>query len=103
MSMVLRSEYVKRKRDELRLMVSILREVYPDVNTLENSIKRQAIFDEGMQGLKKNPRKVLEVFLPIIRSYGEQDFDFQIAVDALLKDGVFAFYEELRKIQIPTR
>lgn len=100
MSLVSRKEYIESRRRELRFMVDTLYDVYSDKSKLDKSIKRHAVLGDGMSGLKKNPDKAVDVLLPIIRSYGEKDWVFSKAVDALLKEGVDRFYGEWLDIKV---
>ena len=106
MGMISREELIKNQKSELTAMVKILREFYPDYVKLNQAIKKYAILGDGMSELEKHPDKVLEVFLPIIISYGEEHTNgisirscFKDAVDALLEKGWMEFYEELRKVR----
>ena len=110
MSLVLREEYIRERKAELHSMVRILRIIYYDDNKLNQSIKKCAVLGDDISELKKHPDRVLEVFLPIILSYGEErtdtgvmhndtKSDFKDAVDALLEKGVMEFYEELEKVR----
>lgn len=98
MSMMGTREYIQMKKDELSFLVRVLEEVYGDKEKLSQALKKGAVLGDDISGLKKHPAKVMEVFLPIIRSYGGESSHFTNAVDALLNYGVDEFYRELRKV-----
>ena len=98
MSMMGTREYIQMKKDELSFLVRVLEEVYGDKEKLSQALKKGAVLGDDISGLKKHPAKVMEVFLPIIRSYGGESSHFTNAVDELLNYGVDEFYRELRKV-----
>ena len=109
MSLVDRRTYIQQKKTELFYLVRVLEDIYGDKDRLSLSIKKCAVLGDGMSELRRHPDKVLEVFLPLICSYGggntglaslyhENPSNFEHAVDTLLENGVDDFYSELRKV-----
>ena len=109
MALTDRRTYIERKKTELFYLVRVLEDIYGDKDKLSLSIKKCAVLGDSMSELRKQPDKVLEVFLPVIRSYGEGNTgiaslynetpsNFEHAVDTLLENGVDEFYSELRKV-----
>ena len=98
MSMMGTSEYIQMKKDELSFLVRVMEDVYGDKEKLSKSLMKAALLGDDISELRKHPAKVMEVFLPIIRSYGGESSHFTNAVDALLNYGVDEFYRELRKV-----
>ena len=98
MSLVDRVTFINQKKTELTLLVKVLEDVYGDKEKLSQALKKGAVLGDDISELRKHPAKVMEVFLPIIRSYGGESSHFTNAVDALLNYGVDEFYRELRKV-----
>ena len=98
MSLVDRVTFINKKKTELTLLVRVLEDVYGDKEKLSKSLMKGALLGDDISELRKHPAKVMEVFLPIIRSYGGESSHFTNAVDALLNYGVDEFYSELRKV-----
>ena len=98
MSLVDRVTFINKKKTELTLLVRVLEDVYGDKEKLSKSLMKGALLGDDISELRKHPAKVMEVFLPIIRSYGGESSHFTNAVDALLNYGVDEFYRELRKV-----
>lgn len=98
MSLVDRVTFINKKKTELTLLVRVLEDVYGDKEKLSKSLMKGALLGDDISELRKHPAKVMEVFLPIIRSYGGENSHFTNAVDALLNYGVDEFYRELRKV-----
>ena len=98
MSLVDRVTFINKKKTELTLLVRVLEDVYGDKEKLSQALKKGAVLGDDISELRKHPAKVMEVFLPIIRSYGGESSHFTNAVDALLNYGVDEFYRELRKV-----
>ena len=98
MSMMGTSEYIQMKKYELSFLVRVMEDVYVDKEKLSKSLMKAALLGDDISELRKHPAKVMEVFLPIIRSYGGERGHFANAVDALLNYGVDEFYRELRKV-----
>ena len=98
MSLVDRVTFINKKKTELTLLVRVLEDVYGDKEKLSKSLMKGALLGDDISELRKHPAKVMEVFLPIIRSYGGERGHFANAVDALLNYGVDEFYRELRKV-----
>lgn len=109
MGIMMRRDYINQKKMELSFMVGTLRRIYGDDDKMGQSVRRHTVLGCGMSELKAHPDKALDVFLPVILSYGEANTgisrfyngersDLKNAVDALLENGVDEFYEELQKI-----
>ena len=98
MSLVDRVTFINKKKTELTLLVRVLEDVYGDKEKLSKSLMKGALLGDDISELRKHPAKVMDVFLPIIRSYGGESSHFTNAVDALLNYGVDEFYRELRKV-----
>ena len=99
MSLVDRVTFINKKKTELTLLVRVLEDVYGDKEKLSKSLMKGALLGDDISELRKHPAKVMEVFLPIIRSYGGESSHFTNAVDALLNYGVDEFYRELQKVR----
>ena len=97
MSLSMRIDVIRRvNADEMVVFLRKLRDIYKsDDERIMSDIHSVALLGNDMEDLRKNPKEVMNVFLPILVSYAREDDYFQEAVDALFHKGIV---ESIKKV-----
>lgn len=99
MSLVLRTDYIEGKCEELSFLVRVLRKTYNhDDKALHQSIRKCMVLND-VKKLEEHPEEVLDVILPLILSYKADEREFEEVVDSLVNKGVMEFYSELDSVK----